>query len=785
MLSVSRVRGGIAALVVATTLAACSVNPTQFIPKGFDHPVSTAFVCLDVATGEPHPLSECQAVIESEESSTLNLHALVTQRSRGELAVVDLRTRRLVDTNTLVPGYTFVSVGELPNAVVVIPERPRFAYVANYGTRIIQSLPLNQLRNNLAATNLEIEDLVLDSPPVDMVSSPDGKFLYVALPDEGAVAEIAVDEDGVLGTPRLITLAADVPPSVAQAADDDAYCASCPVAECKGLLSPPGAEPRTPVSLGSSARPVQLFVDSASNRILVADESLPKIHVLELGAAAAEGAPFAPGVPTADVVATPFVPATAKDNADLDGATTQYIYAIDATDGSVLAMDASSGAVLSVETSPGLPADRVRMSAAARTLAIITPDLAGGEVCKSSNSDLADAAGPLNLRGVFLLVGTTDGFIRAVDVYDMDLDCRECSESSLTEVAYYVERHRPRLGARIRQEVTVLGNPSIVVNALAFRPDSSGVTQGAIAPDLHTIDCPDGMRQIFPTITEGTEPLLCATTDPWFAIGQRWRATFEGAIPYTRGGLGRFTEATASRGFDAELPFCEHGVLGEKNVASLAAEEPEAGYAGDLLYIRSELPKATEDDSKCESAFGEDADDKRRLLPIAKASNDHLELDIRASTYAELMRCFPDFVSYEIRTNDAFVVAGASTGVLHRVIASSSLACEVDTTRPRELQPRAYYGVPFSNGHVAFQIDRPVPENDGDQVLSRGDTGYLEFATTNAPYRLAADTGTLPAEIAWSESDQRIYVLDNAGRGFIRLNASDFAVRGQGNLAFR
>src|SRR5690606_36501312 len=111
------------------------------------------------------------------------------------------------------------------------------------------------------------------------------------------------------------------------------------------------------------------------------------------------------GVPTRDVVLTPFVPARRGDTER----TERFLYAIDDINQSVLAVDysdparASFGAVLSV--SAGTVPDRLLVPLPARAIEVVEPQWTTTGPLPGCGADPA----PSRLRGVFLAVATTDG----------------------------------------------------------------------------------------------------------------------------------------------------------------------------------------------------------------------------------------------------------------------------------------------------------------------------------------------------------------------------------------
>ncbi|MCA9582045.1 MAG: hypothetical protein KC416_09645 [Myxococcales bacterium] len=745
----------------------CSGNQIQFPTRGLDHPGDIAFVCYDVSTDEALDLEDCDGDAEVENAE---LHALVTQRTRGEVAVVNLEQNTLIDGNFLVPGYTFVPAGDLPTSIAIPERAPRFAYITNFGSQDVWAIPTSRFRIESAEGGAEPMKVSLGAGAADLVLSPDETKLYASLPEEGALSEIPILDDGTLGEARRVSLDATVPAAVQAGAMGLGYCVSCPVSDCEGLLGPEEADPRTPFSAGPLPRPGRLRIDALSGRLLVADESLPVIHVREADSVDTALPSLSVGVPITDFAVTPPVPDAFGD--DLATSEVRYLYAIDATDGSVLVVDYGTGAVLPVETSPGKPVDRVFLSSAARTLDVIAPHY-GEEECDPADADSAQA-GPSRLRGVFVAVGTADSLVRIIDVYDAEAACRQCGETSL-EQAFYIRRHRPRIGNRIRRSMRLFSAPSFLINALTYRVETDGTTEGELAPDFDRVECPTGMGQVYPKVEDSAEPVLCANDDPWASIAESWRLEYEGLLPQSQGGRGELTRESGTVTLQGEIDFCAVGTLGSKDASAAPAESPEASYPGDLLRITSSLPTATDGDDICKARFGEDADGTARLLPIDRAFENRVELGISENRFDEVTRCFPGFIEYEVHSGKSFTVTGSFSGLLHRVVSDGEGgACRVDASAPEHRQGRAIFDVLFDNGFLHFRLLSPNPETDRDRVLQRGDLATVSLVLTEVPAPLFDGVGPLPSRVTFGPLDDRIYVLDNSSLGFFESSADNY-----------
>jgi hypothetical protein len=133
---------GVAALLVGSglffmgagsaLLTSCTTTPTAVPVRTFERAQKVDVVCmqvLDPITGVlikpvPQPQSRCAPVPAGVDGTFLPYHlfALVTQQSRGEVAVVDLTQGTVVDIDQGTPGYNFHVVGRNPTDITVTPD---------------------------------------------------------------------------------------------------------------------------------------------------------------------------------------------------------------------------------------------------------------------------------------------------------------------------------------------------------------------------------------------------------------------------------------------------------------------------------------------------------------------------------------------------------------------------------------------------------------------------------------------------------------------------------------
>lgn len=468
------------------------------------------FVCRD-ASGVGRPYTDCpdrDGTDDSDAAKNLSIIALVSQTLTNEVALVNLRSGNVVDTDRSTPGFGFLRVGGRPVSMATTPGgAATFVATAELGRNGIFALPTSCL--SAPSAGQVARDLTtwsacrLDSAPGEIAvvvdSEAEGSCKepeYVREPNaqcpgavndatyEGGVA--VTGEGGVVGRRKLIVslpdigqlavldaqnvldaragefpdcqveqylpLAVDVPAGVAQTlpADLETTCTE---------VAPPTAPPpgrRAPQPAGFAL---------AENRLYVADQAAPVIHVIDTTASCElkELAPLLPMslrepervVTTRRVAVSPLTPKGKR-----------YLYAIDAEDqpgASVMAFDVSPDATDPTPIvrggSPELPGekpDRLALGSSARDItfayrdlpyadttgvaefgALCDPDPALGSdepgALARPNGEGTAGARPGLLRGLFGFVLLTDGRIGVVDVEDFDAPCRRPAQANISE----------------------------------------------------------------------------------------------------------------------------------------------------------------------------------------------------------------------------------------------------------------------------------------------------------------------------------------------------------------
>lgn len=393
------------------------------------------FVCRD-ATGTGRPYTDCpdrDATNDDDATKNLSVIALVSQTLTNEVALVNLRSGKVVDTDRSTPGFGFLRVGGRPVSMATTPGgAATFVATSELGHNGIFALPTSCLSapapeqpardlTTWSACRLESAPgeitVVVDSAAEASCSVPEydlernkscsgavndvtytetdengepvvvkgegggvgRRKLIVSLPDLGQL--VVLDAQNVMDAPagtfpdcqveRYLPLSVDIPAGVAQALPPDLQTT------CSEVAPPSAPTPgrRTPQPAGFAI---------AEGRLYVADQAAPVIHVVDTSDTCnlKELSPLLPlslreperVVTTRRVAVSPLTPLGKR-----------YLYAIDAEDqpgASVMAFDVSPDATdptpIVRSGSPELPGekpDRLGLGSSARDITFAYRDL--------------------------------------------------------------------------------------------------------------------------------------------------------------------------------------------------------------------------------------------------------------------------------------------------------------------------------------------------------------------------------------------------------------------------
>jgi hypothetical protein len=627
-------------VLCALAVASCSRGATNIVLSSLDRSEKIDLFCADVVqlTGnlfdfrQVLPLELCDDDITFSDELDPQFLGSVTQTESGTVAVVNFSNNAIFDTNRTVPGVTALAVGEQPTAVQVSSVDSRYTYVSSFSSKSVQAistrevitgnpipedgspvLPREEFRFDAGPQDLALYELATfealtetDDEGEEVVTGAltnvEFRFLYVAIPDLGQVAEIRVDVNNAtgeqtLGTPSIFTLptldcdaVTGVEPPLSDESDYNRICPQSFEDRLGRFIKTVDTTVPCVDGADSGPSPVSLTVDKgrleddpSDDILLVADANQPVIHRFALSdSGASEIEPIVSLAPTIEVEVTPYVPATSDPDDRV--ATLRYLYAITADDGSVLAIDYTEtsdtfGAVLPVlagvnarATEEGVEArNRVRSGFSnARTIEVLTPfyelvvDEDSGELVISDDdpdTDICDptddeqfalAQNPRNFRGVFLGVSLSSGQMFFLDVYDLNAPCRggegaiacTLAETGADQFAS-IRRHRRRFGFTPTTFIEIDGQPSFQFNeAPGVLEETTGDARASDGPGLEFIQCPTSQFSVFgvPPSGSGTDGLICSSSQVWSTFTQRWDALWQGLIPSTRGGLGLFAD---------------------------------------------------------------------------------------------------------------------------------------------------------------------------------------------------------------------------------------------------
>jgi len=411
---------GLASLFGAAALlgGGCAQQTVEVPTRALERSGRVSFVCLDDPSkgSVVLPITDCTnaqvseitdyAIVDetTEESKpTPHLYALVTQTTRGEVAVIDTtaRNKSVLDEDPSVPGANFLPIGALPIDIVSTPGSiATFVGVADVGREAIYALPSSRIR---PATSCPpgAEDTIdpevdpwspcakgaAERVPAEMSSWPacslpaePGQMLLIEDPlvngqerascDEPYGADttphpngdLSVEGQGryklVVAMPTLGGVAVFDAQSILDIEPTQAF-PPCPIerwlpfdAELPEFSAPPPSTGPTCVSptvtapaYASAYTPRPTSISYADGRLYASDLDAPLIHVVDMPTPCdpVEIEPLYPysAENPERVITTTRVAVSPTQTPDLS----RFLYAIDALDGSIMAFDVGDAQV--------------------------------------------------------------------------------------------------------------------------------------------------------------------------------------------------------------------------------------------------------------------------------------------------------------------------------------------------------------------------------------------------------------------------------------------------------
>lgn len=415
--------------------AACEPAVEAVPVRSLERSGKTAFLCLANRGKTPGvSLDECGPYqTRVDDYSVPHLIALVTQTSRGEVAVVDVTGDAVIDANPSSPGFDFLPVGAQPTDIVATPGgTAAFVSVAEANRPGIFALPSHSIRGgspelvswpacSLPAVPGAME-LLIDGPSVDGDESsiratcdsergeahpalqtcdpaldlsneaaPLGaRKLLVTLPELGAIA--VVDAQELLCRPpgsfdacpieRFWELRTDVLPYGVEA-HPETTSPEALLDEDRLVCEAAAANSGIPAHI-AQAHPGEIAITdpeiAGPKRIYISDYELPSIHVID-APSPCEMAELTPLRPQSAVDPKRVVRTSAIAVSPLTHDEKRFVYAADLKEGSVMAFDVSLGSANpyplihpNALRDPLEPRDRIRFASPVRSIAFVTRD---------------------------------------------------------------------------------------------------------------------------------------------------------------------------------------------------------------------------------------------------------------------------------------------------------------------------------------------------------------------------------------------------------------------------
>ncbi len=802
--------GLLCAASVGSAASGCSEQPINVEVRSLEQSGDVAFLCLSWGDkANPGRSLEGCGVVTDETADPGEIYGLVTQLTRGEVAVTNISTEEVKDLDPSKPGFNFLPIGANPVDIVATPGgTAAFVGSAAANRESIWVLPSKTIvaahpsltsfaacalpaapgkmmmlvdSSSESSENSESSDDAGEHPNGDLsleTHDPGPRKLLVSLPELGSL--VLIDAQEILDRPagsfeacpmQWIPLEVDLPPAVPRQRTPDGGFP--PGVAADGSACVFTERPELPIEATYTSRPAGMALDAQTDRLYVADEDAPVIHVLDVSSLPdiRELSPLLPVsasrpervVISRDVAVSPTTTAGKK-----------YLYATDLLDGSVMVFDISLDSTDRTplirpypQRNPFQSRDRLGFSAPVRDIEFVLRDSPEpdpntgatpvGLACNPEDDGAVGAqyrtsggfdegAGPGTLRGVFAVLGLTNGQLAIVDVDDFDAPCRRpkaskkgtcenedfasyegaSGELSCNMVVPHQARSRYFIHADDQANGRIPGLQTFPVLSQDTEILPTDQTDEGLAYPKLLAPIPEPGQQLevggrmletediqFDPAEAEKNTVLFDLTAPRVHIDQNWSITFEGALPGFNRHVGRFDATSGDKGrttfHDAGAFFCDRGVhdLGaaravaaDRGISSEADVQQWAAEHVDVLHI-SEGFLDEEDlywDSvagrcswlQCRETFGVVRDPKRtRDLPIVEAYQGSLVVE---GVYDRVRCCFPSLVSYEVRPRNQWVVTGSSFGFLHHVEPDPATGRCVDSCDPTKalLRGRAH-----------------------------------------------------------------------------------------------
>ncbi|MGE3673436.1 MAG: hypothetical protein AB7K71_27425 [Polyangiaceae bacterium] len=488
---------GYLGLLSAVWLVGCQDAPISLPLRSLERSGEVAFVCRNQHNLDTpgRAIDDCPDYDDTDDGGELNqLLALVTQTTRGEVAVVNLSKGRVEDVDPGSPGFNFLPIGAQPTGIAATPGgQATFVGVGELGREGIFALPTSCIDEPTAdqsprdlttwsACALPVAPgemrMLVDPPAADgtqrascsgdtaagdpalqsgrecpadlsLEASPPGRRkLLVTLPDWGEV--------WVLDAQRILN---------AEPGSFD-YCQPDVALKLNGVTPDAPPPQQIPADLERVAEvqpyertswtPYPGGIDLDRDTLYVTDRGAPILHRIDVSDVCAmrEVDPLLPVRldRPGDTITT-----SAVGVSPITSMGKRFVYATDELNGSVMAFDVSLDSANRTpivreraKLTPFEPPDRIAFDAPVRSIQFVQRDIPvldsngvglGAQLCDPIDDDALGAeyrpngqqsagARPGQLRGIFGMLALTSGQIAVIDVEDYDEPCRRPTKAN-------------------------------------------------------------------------------------------------------------------------------------------------------------------------------------------------------------------------------------------------------------------------------------------------------------------------------------------------------------------
>jgi hypothetical protein len=365
------------------------------------------------------------------------------------------------------------------------------------------------------------------------------------------------------------------------------------------------------------------------------------------------------------------------------------------------------------------------------------------------------------LRGVFLLVASSDGRLSVIDVHDLDLQCRA------------------RAGCQPGLDSTLPSDDSSA-SALALRRHARRVlTTEAVQPlvtsadELVPFSSEDGCPTGYYPPPDDDYP-ICVSGDPWQARNLTWNILYEGPLVPQAGNVllerGQADDQLIVWG-PQDWDFCARGANAADQLKAAIVSPPDPGVDGCETYSYGSEPE----------------------LFVVEAHRDHLVLVARAAEGGEgeeggltpaeqvdeIIRCHPGFSNAELRLHEQFRVTYDPNTYVHRNHADETGECVTnEALDPRLTSRLSGPDWEFKDFALAFKLAEP--EGDRDDIapviqLTNQSSFLWVLNVDNSSGRADA----LPSRVRFFPGTDDLFVVDGASQGLRRYELEPFQHDGE------